>query len=80
LVIVPIIVDQAIGYCSHYIILGCWLLFPLFCIGLVVTVLIIFDQVVGYCSDYYGSGLLVTVPVILDQPVGYCSGDRGSDC
>jgi hypothetical protein len=30
LVIVPIIVDEAVGYCSHYIRLGCWLLFPLF--------------------------------------------------
>jgi hypothetical protein len=51
LVIVPIIVDEAVGYCSHYIRLGCWLLFPLFCIRLVVTVLIILDQVVGYSSN-----------------------------
>jgi hypothetical protein len=51
------------------------LLFPLFCVGLVVTVLIILDQVVGYCSHHFVSGLLVTVPVILDLAVGYCSGD-----
>jgi hypothetical protein len=56
LVTVPIILDQAVGYCSDYIRLGCWLLFPLFCIGLVVTVPIILDQVVGYCSGDFGSG------------------------
>jgi hypothetical protein len=50
---------------------------PLFCFGLVVTVLIILDQVVGYCSHYFGSGLFVTVPVILDQAGGYCSGNFG---
>jgi hypothetical protein len=74
--------DQAVGYCSHYFESGCWLLFPLFWIRLLVTDHIILDQAVGYCSYYFGSGcwllfplfwtrLLVTVPIILDQVVGY---------
>jgi hypothetical protein len=71
---------QAVGNCSHYCGSSCWLLFPLFCFDLVVTVLIILDQVVGYCSHYFGSGLFVTVPVILDQAGGYCSGNFGSGC
>jgi hypothetical protein len=66
---VSIILDQTVCYCSHYFGSGCWLLFSLFCIGLVVTVLIILDQVVGYCAHYFGSGLLVSFPVILDQTV-----------
>jgi hypothetical protein len=34
-----IILDQAVGYCSHYF-----------------TVRMILDQVVGYCSSDFGSG------------------------
>jgi hypothetical protein len=49
LVTVPIILDQAVGYCSGY-----WLLFTLFWIRLLVTVPIILDQDVGYCSHYFG--------------------------
>jgi hypothetical protein len=30
LVTVPIILDQAFGYCSHYFKSGCWSLFLLF--------------------------------------------------
>jgi hypothetical protein len=39
----PVILDQAVGYCSHYYGSGCWLLFPLLSIKLFVNVLIIFD-------------------------------------
>ena len=84
-------VDQVAGYCSHYFGSGCWLLFTLFWIRLLVTVPIILDQAVGYCSGYFGSDcwllfplfwtrLLATVPVILDQVVGYCSHYFGSGC
>jgi hypothetical protein len=41
------ILDQAVGYYSHYFGSGCWLLFPLFWIRLLVTVPMILDQVVG---------------------------------
>jgi hydrogenase-4 membrane subunit HyfE len=54
LVTVPIILDQAVGYCSGYYGSGCWLLLPLFWIPLLVTVPVIFDQVVGECSGYFG--------------------------
>jgi hypothetical protein len=56
LIIVPIILDQAVGYCSHYFGSGCWFLFPSFWIRLLITVPIILDQAVGYCSQYFGSG------------------------
>jgi uncharacterized membrane protein len=75
---------MAVGHCSHYFGSGCWLLFPLFWIRMLVTVHIILGQAVGYCSHYFVSGcwllftlfwigLLVTVPINLDQAVGYCS-------
>jgi hypothetical protein len=89
LVVVPIILDQAVGDCSHYFGSGCWLLFPSFWIRLLVTVSIILDEAVGYCSHHFGSScwllfpsfwirLLVTVPIILDQVVSYCSHHFGS--
>jgi hypothetical protein len=40
---VPVILDQAFDYCSHYYGSGCWLLFPLLWIKLLVTVPIILD-------------------------------------
>ena len=69
-------VDQAVGCCSHYFGSGCWLLFTLFLIRMLVTVHIILGLAVGYCSYYFGPGcwllfllfwtrLLVTVPIIL---------------
>jgi hypothetical protein len=53
---VPVILDQAVNYCSGYFVSGCWVLFQLFWIRLLVTVHIILDQAVGYCSGYFGSG------------------------
>jgi hypothetical protein len=50
LVTVPIVLDQAVGYCSHFGGTGCWLLFPLFLIRLLIIIPIILDQVVGYCT------------------------------
>jgi hypothetical protein len=44
LLTVPIILDQAVVYCSHYFGSGCWLMFPLFFIWLLVNVPVIFDQ------------------------------------
>jgi hypothetical protein len=41
LMTVPVILDQAVGYCSLYFGSRCWLLFKLFCIKLLVTVPII---------------------------------------
>jgi hypothetical protein len=63
LVTVPIILDQDVGYCSHYFGSGCWLLFTLFWVGLLVTVPIILDQAVGYCSHYFGSGGWLLFPL-----------------
>jgi hypothetical protein len=39
-----IILDQAVGYCYHFLKSGCWSF-----------VAIILDQAVGYCSHYFGS-------------------------
>ena len=44
LIIVPVILDQAVGECSHYFGSGCWLLFPFL------------YQSVGHCFYYFGSG------------------------
>ena len=44
LVIVPIILDQAVGYCFHF-----------FWIRLLVNLHIILDQDVGYSSNYFPS-------------------------
>jgi hypothetical protein len=41
--------DQAVGYSSYYFGSGCWLLFPLFWIRLLVIVPIILDQAISYC-------------------------------
>ena len=60
-----IILDQAVGYCSHFLKSGCWSF-----------VAITLDQAVGYSSYYFGSTcwllfllfwirLLVTVPIIV---------------
>jgi hypothetical protein len=79
LVTVPIILDQAVDYCFHFLSV-CWSLFLFFS-----------DQDVGYCSGDFGSGcwllfplfwtrLLVKVPMILDQVVGYSSSDFGFGC
>jgi hypothetical protein len=38
LITVPIILDQAVDYCSHYFGSGRWLLFQLFSIKMLVTV------------------------------------------
>ena len=65
---VPVILDQAVGYCSHYFGSGCWLLFKLFCIMLLVTVPIILNKAV------------VTVSIILNQALGHCSYYFGSVC
>jgi hypothetical protein len=62
-VTVPIILDQAVGYCSDYFGSGCWLLFTLFWVKLLVTVHIIFDQAVGYCSGYFGSDCWLLFPL-----------------
>jgi hypothetical protein len=70
LVTVPIILDQAVGHCSGDFGSGCWLLFPLFWIRLLMNVPMILDQAVTYCSHFWIS-LLVTVPITLDQAVGY---------
>jgi hypothetical protein len=43
----PIILDQDVGYCSHYFGSGFWLLFPLFSIRLLIIIPIILDQAVG---------------------------------
>ena len=75
---VPVILDQAVGYCSYYFGSGYRLLFPLFWIRPLVTFPIILDQAVGYGSYYFGSGcwllfllfwirLLFTVPANLDK-------------
>jgi hypothetical protein len=45
-------VDQAVSYCSHYFGSGCWLLFPLYWIRLLVTVPVILDQAVGYLTAW----------------------------
>ena len=71
---VPIIVDQAVGYCSGDFESGC---------------LLLLDEAVGYCSHYFGSGcwllfhifwirLLITVPINLDQAAGYSPLNFGS--
>jgi uncharacterized membrane protein len=91
LVTVPVILNEAVGHCSHYFGSGCWLLIPLFWMRLLVTVPVILDQFVGYCSNYFGSGcwllfplfwirMLVTFHIILGQAVGYCSHYFGSGC
>jgi hypothetical protein len=77
---VPIILDQAVGYCSHYFGLGCWLLFPLFWIRLLVTIPINLSQTGWLLLPLFWIRLLVTVPIILDQAVGYCSHYFGSCC
>jgi hydrogenase-4 membrane subunit HyfE len=54
LVTVPIILNQAVGYCFHYFESGSWSLFLLYWIRLLVNVPIILDQAVGYCSGDRG--------------------------
>jgi hypothetical protein len=68
LITIPIILDQAIGYCSEYFGSGSLLLFPLFWMKLLSTFPIILEQAVGYCSYYFGLA------------VGYCSHYFGSGC
>jgi hypothetical protein len=75
-----VILDQAVDYYSHYVGSSCCLLFPLFWIRLLATILIILDQAVGYCFHFFWTRLLVTVPVILNQAVGYSSHYFGSGC
>ena len=87
---VPVISDQAVGYCSHFLDQA------------VGYVPIIFDQAVSECSrnfgsvgwllfPFFGSGyqllfllfwirLFVTVPFILDQAVGDGSHYFGPGC
>jgi hypothetical protein len=67
LVTVPIILDQAVGYCSHYFGSGCWLLFALFWVRLLVTVPIILDQAVGYSSGDFRSGCWLLFPLFWTQ-------------
>jgi hydrogenase-4 membrane subunit HyfE len=85
LVTVHIILDQAVSYCSHYFGSGCWLLFTLFwirmlllfklfCINLLVTVPIILNQAVGYCFHYFESGswslfLLFWIRLLVNVPI-----------
>ena len=53
LVTVPIILDQAVDYCFHFLSV-CWSLFLFFSDQDMVTVSVILDQAVGYCSHYFG--------------------------
>jgi hypothetical protein len=46
-VTLPVILDQAVDYCSHYFGSGCWLLITLFWTWLLVSVPIILDKAVG---------------------------------
>jgi hypothetical protein len=73
---VPVILDQSVGYCSHYYGSGGWLLFTLLWVRLLITVHISVDEAVGYCSHYIRLScwllfplfwiiLLVTVHIIL---------------
>jgi hypothetical protein len=59
LIPIPIIFDQAIGYCFKYFGTGSLLLFPLFWMKLLSTFPIIMDQVLGYCSHHFGAGCWV---------------------
>jgi hypothetical protein len=79
LVTVPIILGQAVGYCTSDFGSGCWFLFPLFWIMLLMNVPMILDQAVAYSSHFWIS-LMVTVPITLDQAVGYSSYYFGSGC
>jgi hypothetical protein len=54
--------DQAVGYGSYYFGSGCWLLFTLFWIRLLVTVHIILDQAIGECSGDFGTGCWLLFP------------------
>jgi hypothetical protein len=78
LVIVAIILEQAVGHFSYYFGSGCWLLFPLSWIRLLVTVPIILNQAVGHCSSYFET--VGYFPIIRDQVVGECSHHFGTGC
>jgi hypothetical protein len=76
---VPVILDQVVDYCFHYVGSKFWLLFPLFWIRLLVTVSI-FLSVCWSLFLLFWIRMLMTVPVILDQVVDYCSHYVGSKC
>ena len=79
LIIVPVILDQAVGDCSHYFRSGCWLLFPFFLSVCWSLFLLFWIRLLATVSIFFIS-LLVIVPIILDQVVDYCSSDFGSGC
>jgi hypothetical protein len=66
-VTIHIILDQVVGYCSPYFGSGCWLLFRLLWIRLLVTVPFILNHAVGYCSGYFGSGCLLLFPSVTNS-------------
>jgi hypothetical protein len=63
LVNLPVILDQAVGYCSDDFGSGWWLLFTLFWIRILDTVQIILHQAVGHCSHYFESGCWLLFPL-----------------
>jgi hypothetical protein len=74
------ILDQFDGHYSGDFRSGCWLLFPLFWIRLLVTIPINLNQSGWLLLPLFWIRLLVTVPIILDHAVGYCSHYFGSGC